>query len=227
MNRERYENPAKRATSVAPSRRDAGFLAHDFLIADLRGARRYARGRFLDLGCGNQPYRALFEPLVDCYLGLDHDPAGSRPDVVGAASAVPIRGASIDTVLATQVLEHVPEPSRVLEEASRVLASGGHLILTAPQYWRLHEEPHDYFRFTRFGLEHLVRASGLEMIEIREQGGVWTVVGLAFANALQRRRRWRRLIPITNSLFAWLDRVWRDQGDTANYFLVARRRVRP
>ena len=128
-----------------------------------------------------------------------------------------------DTALSIAVIEHVPEPRRMLAEILRVLRPGAHLILLAPQYWRLHEEPHDYFRFTHYGLAHLARQEGFEVVELRAQGGAWRLAGQVLANALQVRPKLRRLIPLVNSTFAYLDRRRPDPGDTISYLLVARR----
>ena len=73
---------------------------------------------------------------------------------------LPFGDRSFETVFSSQVLEHVPEPWRMVEDMARVLKPGGHLILTAPHIWGLHEVPHDYFRFTSYGLQHLARRAG-------------------------------------------------------------------
>lgn len=193
------------------------------MFADLLECRRFADGRLLDVGCGNKPYLEIFAPRVKSYVGVDPDRRHSRPDVVARVSPLPFEAATFDTVLATQVLEHVAEPDRTLQEISRVLKPGGHLILTAPQYWRLHEVPHDYYRFTRYGLQHLVEAGGLTLVLIKEQGAAWALIGQAICNTLQGRRGWHRLIPLVNLAFGWADRRWRDTGDTLNYIVVARK----
>ena len=54
---------------------------------------------------------------------------------------------------------------------------GGLLILSAPFSFRLHEEPHDYFRYTPHGLRSMLTGAGLEVEEIRPQGDLWSVVG--------------------------------------------------
>jgi SAM-dependent methyltransferase len=218
-----YDQPIQRLTHAQTSWRDADYLSKRVMIADLLEARRFARGRLLDVGCGNKPYLEMFAAHVRDYIGLDPDHQHSRPDVVADVSCLPFPDASFDTVLTTQVIEHVPEPSRMMAEISRILAPGGHLILTAPQYWRLHEIPHDYYRFTKYGLQHLIETSGLTPALIKEEGAAWTVIGQAVCHALQDRRVVRRLIPLINLIFAWVDRVWPDAGDVLNYLVVARK----
>ena len=127
-----------------------------------------ARGRLLDVGCGEKPYAGLGAGVTQ-WVGFD-DPSNPRADVHGSADSLPFADASFDVVLCTQVIEHVPEPRAVLAECARVLRTGGTLIVSAPQYWELHEAPHDYYRFTPVGLEHLVRGCGLAVVETLRQG---------------------------------------------------------
>lgn len=154
---------------------------------------KYARGRLLDVGCGGRPYEELFLPRVTRYIGLD-TPASvtSRIDVGGLASELPIAGASMDTVLCTEVIEHVPDPAAAVREMARVLRPGGHLILTTPQMWALHEEPYDYYRYTKYSLAHLCRAAGLEVLEIRPHGGPWAIVGVVLITHLGEP--WRKAL---------------------------------
>ncbi|MBI4470775.1 MAG: class I SAM-dependent methyltransferase [Acidobacteria bacterium] len=151
----------------------------------------FVRGRLVaDIGCGGQPGRAFVEGHGGKYVGFDHPEAGERgvrPEVVGVAEALPFRTSVIDTVLLTTVLEHVPRPHAVMQEIARVLKPGGTLILTAPQFWHLHEEPRDYFRFTRFGLALLADEAGLEVMVIKPLGNFWTTFMQELAYWMQER----------------------------------------
>jgi SAM-dependent methyltransferase len=128
----------------------------------------HARGRLLDVGCGEKPYAGLAGNVAQ-WVGFDH-PSNASADVRGHAESMPFDDASFDTVLCTQVIEHVPEPRAVLAECARVLRPGGTLIVSAPQYWEVHEAPHDYYRFTPIGLEHLIRGCGLEVVSTWREG---------------------------------------------------------
>jgi SAM-dependent methyltransferase len=131
----------------------------------------HATGRLLDVGCGEKPYRALPSAVRE-WVGFD-DPSNRGADVHGHAEALPFSDEVFDTVLCTQVVEHVRDPKAVIAECARVLRPGGVLIVTAPQYWEVHEAPHDYFRFTPLGLQMLVEGCGLSVQEsLREGTGV-------------------------------------------------------
>ena len=155
------------------------------LERSLRAVAPRARGRLLDVGCGDKPYEDWFRPFVRSYIGVEHGAtfaataAGGRgrPDVVYSEGTLPFKDASFDTVLSVQVLEHTPRPGALMAEMSRVLAPGGVLILTAPFQFRLHEQPHDYFRYSPHGLRRLCADVGLEVFETVAQGSLWTVIG--------------------------------------------------
>ena len=84
--------------------------------------------------------------------------------------------ASFDVVLCTQVLEHVAEPARVLAELRRVLATGGELWLTVPFVGELHEEPHDHYRYTSYGLRGLCERAGFGEVRTWPLGGYFTAM---------------------------------------------------
>jgi SAM-dependent methyltransferase len=118
--------------------------------------------RTLDVGAQNGPYGAHFPGRV----GLDIRP-GAGVRIIGDAQALGIRDAAFAVVLCTEVLEHLPEPQKAIDEIFRVLEPGGELLLTTRFLFPIHDAPHDYFRFTKFGLRHLLRR--FEIVELREE----------------------------------------------------------
>ncbi len=116
----------------------------------------------LDIGAQNGPYAARFPNRI----GLDiRTGAGVR--IIGDAQALGIRDASFPMVLCTEVLEHLPEPQRAIDEMYRVLEPGGTLVLTTRFLFPIHDAPHDYFRFTKYGLRHLLRR--FEILDLAEE----------------------------------------------------------
>jgi ubiquinone/menaquinone biosynthesis C-methylase UbiE len=187
---------------------------HDAALADRLA--RHARGTLLDVGCGEKPYAPLVAPYVDRHIGLDHPdtqhPTGAV-DVYAVAYETGLADASMDTVLCTFVLEHLEEPGRALEEMARVLKPGGHLILSAPQYWHLHEEPRDFYRYTRHGLTHLLEAAGLDVVEVTPLAG-FTVTffqeAAYFVRPTERRLSWlpRKLAAAAFLRLGWWAHRW-------------------
>ncbi len=108
--------------------------------------------RTLDIGCANAPYGNLFTDRV----GFDFV-NGPGVDVVGDAHELPFGDGEFKQILCTEVLEHLHTPQRALDEMCRVLEPGGVLILTTRFVFPLHDTPHDYFRYTIYGLKHLLR----------------------------------------------------------------------
>lgn len=132
----------------------------------------YINGIVLDAGSGDgERYKKFFN--FDKYITLDIDPAHGA-DIVGSIESIPAESGSFDSIISTQVLEHVKNPQKAVEEFYRVLKAGGYCLVTVPQMNELHEEPHDYFRFTKFGLEEIFKKSGFKIISVDQRGGFWS-----------------------------------------------------
>jgi SAM-dependent methyltransferase len=127
----------------------------------------------LDAGAGRAPYRELFAHAR--YETADFMAVKGKkyvqPDYVCDLAEIPVEDARFDHVLLTQVLEHLPEPARVLGELHRVLKPGGTLWLTAPFFYAEHERPYDFYRYTQYGLRHLLESAGFEVLEVEWMEG--------------------------------------------------------
>jgi SAM-dependent methyltransferase len=137
----------------------------------------YATGAVLEAGAGRSPNATTLAERASSVTTLDID-SSRGVDVVGDVQRMTeVPDESFDAILSTQVLEHVARPQDAFREFARVLRPGGTLILSAPHLSMVHEAPHDYFRFTRFGIGHLCDSSSLEVIEIRPVGGLLSLIG--------------------------------------------------
>jgi SAM-dependent methyltransferase len=151
----------------------AGMLVNPFFLARrglMRAMRKFAgrvSGRLLDVGCGQKPYRDVFD--VSSYIGVEIDsPANrksKRADYFYDGRHLPFADHEFDAVLCNQVLEHVFEPEEFVAELLRVLKPGGILLLTVPFVWDEHEQPFDYARYSSFGLRHLLAKHGFVVDE--------------------------------------------------------------
>jgi SAM-dependent methyltransferase len=157
---------------VSPS----SVLSTALLVAALEESRPYAKGQMLDVGCGSKPYEHFFE--VDRHIGIDWSNSLQclEVDAFATAEALPFADCVFDSVLCTEVLEHLRHPQTAIREMTRVLKPGGHLIVSVPFIHELHEEPFDFLRFTSFGLLSRVEEAGLIPMLLRHRGGYMMVL---------------------------------------------------
>lgn len=135
--------------------------------------------RVLDVGSGHAPYRELFDAHTyetTDWEGTQYAPT-SAPDYVAPADALPMAAATLDGLVCTQVLEHVSDPAAALAEFFRVLKPGGRLWVSTPLTWYLHETPHDYYRYTSFGLSHLIGGAGFVDLDVRPMNDSASTIG--------------------------------------------------
>jgi SAM-dependent methyltransferase len=139
-----------------------------------RVIRAHARGRLLDLGAGKAPLYGVYRPLVDEVVCVDwaHSLHGTTHiDLLADLNEpLPLPDAAFDTVLSTSVFEHLRRPEVGWREAARVLRPGGVLLLHVPFLYWLHEEPHDYYRYTEHALRAFCAGHGLELVELTATG---------------------------------------------------------
>jgi SAM-dependent methyltransferase len=140
----------------------------------LREVRRFSRSieqenaqRLLDLGCGAKPYASLFSSTRE-YIGFDAV-KNERVDVVGVNWDLPFANNSFDALLSTQVLEHTEKLAETVREIRRVVKNNGLIFISAPMTFPEHDIPHDYWRFTRFGLKALFK--DFEVLAVKPQTG--------------------------------------------------------
>jgi SAM-dependent methyltransferase len=134
----------------------------------------------LDAGAGEARFADDFSDHL--YVALDFALGDkgwdySKIDVKAELSRIPFVTGGFDSVLSIQVLEHVADPGEVLRELRRVLKPGGSLMLTAPQGWHEHQQPHDYYRFTQFSLSRMLTRAGFAAVQIEPMGGYFHYLG--------------------------------------------------
>lgn len=134
---------------------------------------KFAHGKTLDAGAGRLNGKMLLRNHITEYTSMDVSNANGIIDIVDdIQNMTNIPGDTFDTVYSSQVLEHVPNPSRALAEIHRVLVPGGHAILSIPFLNGLHEEPHDYYRYTPYGIKYLMQEAGFKVEYQLTSGGL-------------------------------------------------------
>jgi SAM-dependent methyltransferase len=198
---------------------------------------RAAGARLLDAGAGEGQYAHFFTGCRYCGVDLAVGDARwnySQLDAVADLTALPFRTGAFDAAIHIVTIEHLREPARALAEIARALKPGGALLVAAPHEWEVHQAPHDYFRYTRYGLAYLLETAGFESLEIRPSGGYFRLLARRLLNGLQFFSggiRWLFFIPAAilvvppALILPFLDFLDRDRNFTLGYICTARKRA--
>lgn len=142
----------------------------------LKEAKKYAKGKLIDIGCGNMYAQVALQAQISGYTGVDYPktkqmyPTNLKPEILAEASNIPVPKESYDTVLMLTVVEHLYKPQEAFNESYRILKKGGNMILTVPFMYPIHDRPHDYYRYTPFALNKMLKESGFKVLVLRPQG---------------------------------------------------------
>ncbi len=188
----------------------------------------------LDIGCANSPYSKYFKNRKGFDIAN-----GPGVDVVGDAHSLPFKDGEFAQILCTEVLEHLHTPEKAIAEMYRVLKPGGTILLTTRFIFPIHDAPHDYYRYTKYGLRHLFRE--WESVTVEEEATtIGTLTVLLQRIGLQTKLRMNfvskiliymiaRLVSFCNWLiteeFGDIKKSQKEQGImTSGYYLVAKKR---
>ena len=157
--------------------------------------------RVLDAGAGEGQYRMYFSG--HSYTGVDLGVGDSRWNysnlsALADLNALPFRSATFDAAVNIVTLEHLTDPQLAILEIARVLKPGGLLFLVAPLEWEEHQQPHDFFRYTKFGLQLLLERAGFSVLQMLPAGGFFRLLSRRLLNSLQflmRGPRWILFVP--------------------------------
>jgi len=200
---------------------------------------KYYKGKLVDLGCGEALYKSYFLQYADEYIGVDWTKTlhNSKADIVSNLNEkIELEDDFADTIISLSVMEHLCEPQVFLNEAYRILNNEGYMILQVPWQWWVHEAPHDYFRYTPYGLKYMFDKAGFKDIKIEAQTGFFTMWLLKinyFSSRFVRGPKPLRwfikafLVPfwtINQLLAPLLDKLDKDwEAESQGYYVVARK----
>lgn len=136
---------------------------------------KYAKGKLVDLGCGKVPLYATYKDYITENICVDWGNSFHGIKYLDyecdLSQKLPFNDNEFDTVILSDVLEHIAEPEKLMTEISRIMNYAGKLILNVPFYYSLHEMPYDYYRYTEFALSRFIKLSNLRMVFLIPIGG--------------------------------------------------------
>ena len=201
---------------VRASRNAAELSRSSRILADMvgefytRSIPEWANGDLIDLGCGKAPLLGAYREYCTSHVLADWENSEHPNRLLDLSFDLNqplsvIDSKTFDTVLLSDVLEHVREPKALVFEIARILRPGGALLLNVPFAYWIHEAPHDYYRYTRYALEGFIQEAGLDLIELRPLGGWPAVLADLFSKVLNKFRMYL-LVSIIHSIFINLNK---------------------
>jgi len=189
---------------VSTSSHLIGKLIAEFYDVNLR---KHAHGRLLDLGCGKAPLYGFYKEFIHSNVCVDWDNSPHSSRYIDLAcdlnQPLPLESNSFDTIILSDVLEHIRRPDQLWQEIYRVLSPKGKILMNVPFFYWLHEEPYDYFRYTRHALASMVEEANLKIIELYPMGGSPEVLADLLAKNLHPIRFIGRPLAIFLQKLAW------------------------
>lgn len=136
---------------------------------------KYAKGALLDLGCGKSPLYEIYRKYASDSTCADWEKTTHKNNNIDIecdlTGKLPFSDETFDTIILSDVLEHIPNPENLLLEIHRILTINGVILLNTPFFYCIHEDPDDYYRYTKFSLQRFVEISKLKLIKIEATGG--------------------------------------------------------
>lgn len=192
----------------------------------------HANGLLLDLGCGHVPFYAMYESQIEDVVCVDWENSMHKNHFLDIATDLnqnlPLPNDQFDTIICTDVLEHIYKPHGLLSEISRICKPGGKLIVGVPYFYWLHEAPHDYYRYTKYALKQMLADNHFKILSLEAYGGSPEVLAdfvaknLGFSPLLQiiHNYIWKNLLRIS-----FIKKLSKKTGDKfpLGYCVVAER----
>jgi len=218
---------------------------HNWIVYDINDKflQKYSKslkGHLVDLGCGEAPYKKYFLQFVDKYTGVDWSNTlhNSKIDIHSDLNVeIDLEDEVADSIVSISVLEHLLEPQVFLNESFRILKKDGRMLLQVPWQWRLHEIPHDYFRYTPYALKNMFTKAGFNDVKIEATSGFFTTWLLKINYFTHRWVIGPKIIKWSIAIFLipfwtfgqllapYLDRLDSDwEVETQGYFVLAKKK---
>jgi len=196
---------------------------------------KYVEGHVLDVGAGSLLYKKILSKHALQYTSTDKYSTHELLDFQYDATDLKFPPSSFDVVFCNQMLEHVEQPKTALSEIKKVMKDSGTLIVGVPFFYYLHGLPHDYFRYTEYGLKSMLKESGFDIINLNAVGGYFSTliepVNIVIVCCGLNLPVWQKMVNCFNFLFFVLPFIALDVILNTNkrfpsgYFVVAKKRM--
>ena len=195
---------------------------------------KYIHGDLIDIGCGYSPYKSLLVKNVEKYEGIDLIPYNEDVTYTGDILKKNLFDKNqFDCGISFEVLEHIPNSDEFIKQIYKIIKPGGYFIISVPHLSRLHEEPLDFYRFTKYGLIEIFTRNGFEILEIEPKGSLFSFSGhqisTLFVSTFWQIPLLKYVVLFLNYLLItlpcfWIDRIFDKNGVFAQgYILVAKK----
>jgi SAM-dependent methyltransferase len=178
------------------------YLIEYFVKQYFNNISKSEKSRFLDLGCGIIPYKRFYQGKYQEIITADYEKRTEEVDMLADAQNLPFEDNYFDCILFSEVIEHVPDPEKAVQEISRCLKNGGQLILTFPFIYNLHEVPYDFQRYTEFGIERLLHSKHLKITKLLRRGNIFSVIMTLSAVVVELFLEFLYRLPVVGIIFA-------------------------
>lgn len=165
------------------------------------------RGVVIDLGGKRSGKRGTFQPLehqADMWLYINLD-LQTNPNLFADVTKTPLKTQIADSIICTEVLEHLPAPQACVYEMHRLLRDGGVVFASVPFFYPVHADPYDFQRFTEDGIRHLFR--DFKLVEVHRMGGYAGVLGLIVELGISGMEENTYFDKLMRWLMKWISRL--------------------
>ncbi len=151
------------------------YFSRKMLYENMKKYSHYITGKCMDFGCGISPYKSLLS--VDEYVGVEIDTNDKKPGITYYDGyKLPFKDENFDSIISSEVFEHVVNIEDIVSELNRVIKSGGMMLLSVPFAYPKHCEPFDYQRWTLAGIKNLLENAGFEFVEGKASSSYWECI---------------------------------------------------
>lgn len=170
--------------------------------------KKYAKGSLIDLGCGHVPMYEMYKNAITSHTCADWNDTFHKNELLDVIcdlnkAPLPFDNNVYDTIILSEVLEHIRKPEQLIHEIYRIQKPQGFLLLSVPFYYPIHEQPFDYYRYTQYALSSMLEDAGYEIVEMEASGGAFESTVNLVAKIMMKLPKWGKYFAIPLQEIAW------------------------